>query len=48
MRNIELGAVSEKIRELFIEACENIPENVYAVISKARDNEKSPLGGACL
>ena len=44
MRKIELSAVSEKIRELFIDACENIPENVYSVISKAVDNEKSPLG----
>ena len=44
MRKIELSAVSDKICELFIDACENIPENVYSVISKAKDNEKSPLG----
>lgn len=44
MRKIELSAVTDKIRELFIDACENIPENVYAVISRAKDSEKSPLG----
>lgn len=44
MRKIELSAVSDKIRELFIDACENIPENVYGVISRAKESEKSPLG----
>ena len=44
MRKIELSAVSEKIRELFIDACENIPGNVYSAIAKAKESEESPLG----
>lgn len=44
MRKIELSAVSDKIRELFIDACENISDGVYRVIERARDSEESPLG----
>ena len=39
MRKIELSAVSDKIRELFIDACENISDSVYRVIERARDSE---------
>ena len=44
MRTIDLKVVSEKVRDLFIEACENIPENVLNVLKIAATEEKSPLG----
>ena len=44
MRKIELSEVSEKIYELFIDACENIPDSVYGAIERACEREKSPLG----
>ncbi|MBR2499371.1 MAG: fumarate hydratase [Clostridia bacterium] len=44
MRKIDLKVVSDKIRDMFIDACENIPENVLDALKKARDEEKSPLG----
>lgn len=43
MRKIDLGLVSEKVRELFISACEDIPANVLEKITEARDEEASPL-----
>ena len=43
MRKIDLKLVSEKIKELFIDACENIPENVLNALKKAGEEEKSPL-----
>ena len=43
MRKIDLGLVSEKVRELFISACEDIPANVLTKITEARDEEMSPL-----
>ncbi|MBE5754959.1 MAG: fumarate hydratase [Clostridiales bacterium] len=44
MRKIDLKDVSEKVRELFIDACENIPENVLNALKKAAQEEQSPLG----
>jgi fumarate hydratase subunit alpha len=44
MRKIDLKVVSEKVRELFIDACENIPENVLNALKKAAQEEQSPLG----
>ena len=44
MRKIDLKVVSDKIRDMFIDACENIPENVLDALKKARDEEQSPLG----
>ena len=43
MRKIDLKLVSEKIKELFIDACENIPENVLNALKKAGEEEQSPL-----
>ena len=43
MRKIDLKEVSDKVRELFIDACENISDNVLSAIKKARDEEESPL-----
>ena len=44
MRKIDLKTVSDKVRELFIDACENIPENLLTALRSARDGEESPLG----
>ncbi len=44
MRTINLADVTAKIKEMFIDACENIPCNVLETIEKAADEEKSPLG----
>lgn len=43
MRKIELSVVSDKIRDMFIDACENIPENVLDVLKSAEAEEESPL-----
>ena len=43
MRKIDLQLVSDKVKELFIDACENIPENVLNALKKAGELEQSPL-----
>ncbi len=43
MRKIELSDVTKAVRELFTEACENIPESVLSSLEAARDREQSPL-----
>ena len=35
MRKIDLKVVSDKVRGMFIDACENIPENVLDALKKA-------------
>ncbi len=44
MRKIELSEVTRKIEELFIEACEVLPQSVKDLLIRARDEEVSPLG----
>ena len=44
MRTINLADVTAKIREMFIDACENIPQNVLDTIKDAEKQEESPLG----
>ena len=44
MRKIDLKTVSDKIRDMFIDACENLPENVLKVIKDSKNKEESPLG----
>ena len=44
MRKIELSSVTQKIKQLFIEACEDIPSNVLSTIKNAIGEEQSPLG----
>lgn len=44
MRKIELADVTAKIKEMFIDACENIPENVLNALKCAAEEEQSPLG----
>lgn len=43
MRKIELTAVTQKIKELFIDACSNLPENVLNCLKQAKEKEQSPL-----
>lgn len=43
MRKIDLQLVSDKIKQLFIDACENIPENVLNALKKASEEEQSPI-----
>lgn len=43
MRKIELTAVTQKIKELFIDACSNLPENVLNCLKQAQEKEQSPL-----
>lgn len=44
MRKIELADVTAKIKEMFIDACENIPANVLNALKCAAEEEQSPLG----
>ena len=44
MRKIELAEVTAKIKGMFIEACEDIPENVLKTLKNAEAEEQSPLG----
>ncbi|MBR6687756.1 MAG: fumarate hydratase [Clostridia bacterium] len=44
MRTIDLKLVTKKVSEMFIDACQNIPENVLQSLQRARDEGKSPLG----
>ena len=44
MRTINLADVTAKVKELFIEACEVIPQNVLGSLRYAKEKEKSPLG----
>lgn len=44
MRKIELADVTAKIKEMFIDACENIPANVLGALKCAAEEEQSPLG----
>ncbi len=48
MRTIDLNSVTEKIREMFIDACENIPQSVLDKLAKAEREEKSPLSKSVL
>ena len=44
MRKIDLCKVSDKVCELFIDACNNLPSDVYGALLRAREEEESPLG----
>lgn len=44
MRTINLADVTAKIKIMFIDACENIPQNVLDTIKEAEKQEESPLG----
>ena len=44
MREIEAKEVTKTVSRLFQEACHYLPQDVVAVIRKARDAEESPVG----
>ena len=44
MRKIDLEVVSQKICKMFIDACENLPENVLSTLESAYTKEESELG----
>ncbi|MCM1043431.1 MAG: fumarate hydratase [Corallococcus sp.] len=44
MRTINLADVTAKVKEMFVDACENIPSNVLDTIRRASEEEQSPLG----
>ena len=44
MREIKLDLVTKKVRDMLIDACENVPENVLARLKRAVKEEESPLG----
>ncbi|MBR5251182.1 MAG: fumarate hydratase, partial [Clostridia bacterium] len=43
MKKIDLQLVSQKVKQLFIDACEDIPENVLNALKRASNEEQSPL-----
>ena len=48
MREIQVDAVRDKIKELFLEANYNISSDILSALQKARDNETSPTGRSVL
>ncbi len=44
MREIECQQITEAVRQLFIEACYELPDDVVQAVRKARESEVSPLG----
>ena len=44
MRPIDLKLVTKKVSEMFIDACQDIPENVLQTLKQAQEEEVSPLG----
>ena len=43
MREIKTEVITNKIEELFIDACINIPCNVLNSLENAKEKEESPL-----
>jgi fumarate hydratase subunit alpha len=44
MREISVQRISAAVRELAIQACCNLPDDVYAALVRAKENEPSPVG----
>ena len=44
MRTIDLKLVTKKVSEMFIDACQDIPENVLQTLKQTQEEEVSPLG----
>ena len=44
MREIKVSEITNKIEEMFIDACRNIPCNILSALKEAKDKEESPLG----
>ena len=43
MRKIELSQVTQKVKEMFIDACQNVPDSVLFALKNAAEKEQSPL-----
>ena len=43
MRKIELSQVTQKVKEMFIDACQNVPDIVLFALKNAAEKEESPL-----
>lgn len=43
MRKIELSQVTQKVKEMFIDACQNVPDSVLSALKNAAEKEQSPL-----
>jgi fumarate hydratase subunit alpha len=48
MREISVQHISDAVRELAIQACCILPQDVYAALTKAKKNEISPVGKSIL
>ena len=44
MREVRVSEITDKIEEMFIDACRNIPCNILASLKEAKEKEESPLG----
>lgn len=44
MREVKVSEITNKIEEMFIDACRNIPCNILASLKEAKEKEESPLG----
>ncbi len=44
MRRIELSAVTDAVKELFTDACVNIPDDILGALRRASEREESELG----
>ena len=44
MREIKVSLITDKIEEMFIDACRNIPCNILSALKEAKEKEESPLG----
>lgn len=43
MRKIELSQVTQKVKEMFIDACQNVPDSVLSALKNVAEKEQSPL-----
>lgn len=43
MRKIELSQVTQKVKEMFVDACQNVPDSVLSALNNAAEKEQSPL-----
>ncbi|HPX20822.1 MAG TPA: fumarate hydratase, partial [Bacilli bacterium] len=48
MRLLDLNLVTEAVKNMLIDACENIPVNVIERLKEAKEKEASPLGKSIL
>ena len=44
MREVKVSEITNKIEEMFIDACRNIPCNILSALKEAKDKEESLLG----